>query len=407
MKAKGLLGVYHKATEGSTWKDPSYAARRAEAKAAGMPFGAYVFVSAGSDAKKTVEFLLQVASPKPGDLAPMIDFEESALGAWSQAKKDAWMKEAVDLLTRATGIKPLIYTPFNFTSTYGCGLWTATYNNQNKLASIEKPWSEWEVFQFSNGVYGVPREFMGHHIDLNTVKNPKTFVARHTIPTTVPKDTEKTVTKWNDRVYYTNPDGDKKLMNAGAKAILDAYNSSGIENEKVTVTQGGYNRGGVAASAGTHDGGGVYDLTKFNAATRVKNLRKLGVAIWRRKTNQGHWVEHLHGVVDGDGTASAGAKNQVTAYHKGRNGLANNAADDGPKPPVFPLFVNPWEDRGKPRDMWLTKDYGGYDWQTTKSKKLKDYKKGGKVKVIAVTNVNGTLWAVTSKFHCIPIAVLS
>lgn len=100
----------------------------------------------------------------------------------------------------------------------------------------------------------------------------------------------------------------------------------------ITLTQGSYNAGGVAASAGTHDGGGAVDISvnAWSAATRTKvvvALRKAGFAAWLRTPAQG-FAYHIHGIAIGDREASRGAKNQVQSYFNGRNGLANNGADD-------------------------------------------------------------------------------
>lgn len=99
------------------------------------------------------------------------------------------------------------------------------------------------------------------------------------------------------------------------------------------ITQGGYNSGVVAASAGTHDGGGVIDVAASLVDTEAKRRiwRRSGWAMWHRRTWEGNWPEHGHGVLIGCPHASAGAKRQVTAYKAGRNGLASGAADQGPK----------------------------------------------------------------------------
>lgn len=99
------------------------------------------------------------------------------------------------------------------------------------------------------------------------------------------------------------------------------------------ITQGGYNNGAVPASAGTHDGGGVIDVAAslVDTAAKRKIWRKSGWAMWHRRTWEGGWPEHGHGVLIGCPHASAGAKRQVTAYKAGRNGLASGAADQGPQ----------------------------------------------------------------------------
>lgn len=99
------------------------------------------------------------------------------------------------------------------------------------------------------------------------------------------------------------------------------------------ITQGGYNNGAVPASAGTHDGGGVIDVAAslVDTAAKRKIWRRSGWAMWHRTPAEGNWPEHGHGVLIGCPHVSAGAARQVTAYKAGKNGLANGAADQGPK----------------------------------------------------------------------------
>lgn len=110
------------------------------------------------------------------------------------------------------------------------------------------------------------------------------------------------------------------------------------------LTQGSYNRGGVSASAGTHDGGGAVDvrardLTASQKSTVVAMLRKVGFASWHRLPSQGNWPEHIHSIAIGDPELSRGAKNQVADYKAGRNGLASNGKDNATR-----AYVNvTWE----------------------------------------------------------------
>lgn len=102
----------------------------------------------------------------------------------------------------------------------------------------------------------------------------------------------------------------------------------------IRIMQGGWNAGGVSASAGTHDAGGVCDISvsgKTNAEvwSLLTWLRRCGWAAWLRTPAQG-FVRHCHAVRIGDASASWGAKAQVVAYKRGRNGLAGNGRDDGP-----------------------------------------------------------------------------
>lgn len=103
----------------------------------------------------------------------------------------------------------------------------------------------------------------------------------------------------------------------------------GIVRKTLDVTQGGYNRGGVAASAGTHDGGGVLDLVQVSDAT-IRLLREAGAAAWHRTPAQG-FSHHTHLVLIGCPHVSSGAAHQVAEYRAGRNGLAGRGRDDGPR----------------------------------------------------------------------------
>jgi hypothetical protein len=102
------------------------------------------------------------------------------------------------------------------------------------------------------------------------------------------------------------------------------------------LVQGSFNPGpksthpcNVEASAGTHDAGGVFDasvkgLTETQIDHRVRHPRLAGWAAWHRTTIG---APHIHAVAIGDTQLPQAAKNQVTAYKNGRNGLANNGPD--------------------------------------------------------------------------------
>lgn len=99
----------------------------------------------------------------------------------------------------------------------------------------------------------------------------------------------------------------------------------------LTVTQGSYNAGGVGASAGTHDGGGVVDLAAYDHVRKVRELRRVGFAAWFRPAIPNLWPSHIHAVLIGNAKLSPAARQQVTAYLAGRNGMANNGPDEGPR----------------------------------------------------------------------------
>jgi hypothetical protein len=123
-------------------------------------------------------------------------------------------------------------------------------------------------------------------------------------------------------------------MNTRTKAML--VEAEGVLGASLGITQGSYNPGGDPDSAGTHDGGGVLDIsvsgmTEARQTTVVRRLREVGFAAWRRTPDQGNWGFHIHAVAISDTDMSPTAQNQVGDYYLGKNGLANHAPDDGPQ----------------------------------------------------------------------------
>lgn len=117
-------------------------------------------------------------------------------------------------------------------------------------------------------------------------------------------------------------------MNTRTRDMLLAAEK--ILGYQLSVIQGSYNAGGVAASAGTHDGGGALDVWGkggSHVAAEVAALRRVGFAAWGRTPSQGPWGYHIHCIAIGDSDLSRGARNQVADYLNGRNGLASNAKD--------------------------------------------------------------------------------
>ena len=174
-KAAGVRWLYHKATEGQTYKDPNYAKRRAEAAKAGLPFGAYHFARPSAtkgDATAEAKFFISIAKPAPGDLKPCLDIEVT--DGLSMTKIKAWVAEFVAYVKKATGVMPVVYTQSSWnlgTATDGCIVWRARYNNDNR-----PPVLPYDIHQFSNGVYGSPNKIVGFgNVDLNTMRKGLTL----------------------------------------------------------------------------------------------------------------------------------------------------------------------------------------------------------------------------------------
>lgn len=129
-----------------------------------------------------------------------------------------------------------------------------------------------------------------------------------------------------------------RLMDRKTMAFLKAMEAK--LGYPLTVVQGCYNPGGVSASAGTHDGGGVVDLVSWDAKRKVKVARELGAFAWFRPTLPGVWGEHIHLGIRSHGRLSPAAKNQQSAFDgdPARNGLASNLVDRTWRPDPLVTF---------------------------------------------------------------------
>ena len=180
-KASGVKWVYHKATEGATYRDPNYVRRRAEAAKAGLHFGAYHFArpsSQAGDAEREAKFFLDTAKPLPGDMLPVLDIEVT--DGLSMGAVRAWVKNFSNAVHRALGVRPILYTNSSWDLGYNEKnhiIWRARYNNTNT-----PPVRRWDIWQFSNGVYGNPNSIIGFgKVDLNTMR-PGLTVAQLRVP---------------------------------------------------------------------------------------------------------------------------------------------------------------------------------------------------------------------------------
>jgi lysozyme len=171
-KKAGVRGGYHKATEGSTYRDPDYADRRAAFAKTGLPFGGYHFArpSAG-DADDEARHFLSVATPRPGDLLPALDLETTE--GLSISALRGWAREWTRIVGKACGgHDPVVYSPFDLQVP---GIrWRARYNKGNTVRGVLAPPAlPWDVWQFSNGVLGDPNRVAGFPgpTDLNTFRD--------------------------------------------------------------------------------------------------------------------------------------------------------------------------------------------------------------------------------------------
>jgi len=166
VRATGQRFVIAKATEGITYKDPTFDDNWFGAKSAGLLRGAYHFFRSNVDAKKQADYFINyVRSVKDdGELPPVLDLETN--DGISKDKIVPAVKIWLDAVEAAFGKKPIIYSGQYFLQDYlslpGGGppawakdypLWLAQYPNQYVEGSspvLPKGWFSWIVWQYTD-----------------------------------------------------------------------------------------------------------------------------------------------------------------------------------------------------------------------------------------------------------------
>jgi lysozyme len=158
----GIVGVIHKATQGTGGIDPTYAATRAQAQAAGLMWGAYHFAT-GENPEAQAQHFLAVAGAGPGTLLAL-DFEHNPTGP-SMSLDQA--RAFVTIVQQATGRYPGLYGGSYLKELLGgadpvlaqCWFWLAEYG---PTPHVPANWPTWTLWQYTDGAFGPePHEVAG------------------------------------------------------------------------------------------------------------------------------------------------------------------------------------------------------------------------------------------------------
>jgi lysozyme len=164
VKASGRDFAIMKATETTTYVDPTFATNWTGAKNAGVVRGAYHFFRANVDPIAQADWFLAKLGPvEAGDLPPTLDLEttDGQTGATIAANAIKWL----DHVAAKTGVKPILYTSPSFvTGTLGspagfethATLWVANWGVT--CPDVPTPFTKWSFWQNSSTgtVTGIP-----------------------------------------------------------------------------------------------------------------------------------------------------------------------------------------------------------------------------------------------------------
>jgi len=170
LKDAGIVGVIHKATEGTGWIDAKYAPRRQWFLESGFAFASYHFLRPGSlDAQ--MRHYVNTAKPEEGEVV-ILDYEADGLTL-------GVLEAAVAQLRLYAPSNPVCIYGGNLLETQigsakidwlaGTTLWTAEYTTRDAPKWPTGTWSKWSLWQYSDGkAGGKPNDVAGiSQVDCN------------------------------------------------------------------------------------------------------------------------------------------------------------------------------------------------------------------------------------------------
>jgi lysozyme len=157
VKSAGMAFAFAKATEGTSVSDSMFAVNWPGIKNAGLVRGAYHFFHASKDATDQANYFLDAVQSAggflPGDLPPVIDFENSSLDGLSNPAVQSGVSAWLQAVASKTGVTPMIYTAHSVGNQYLAGqfgsypLWIANYGVVSP--SLPQGWTNWQFWQYS------------------------------------------------------------------------------------------------------------------------------------------------------------------------------------------------------------------------------------------------------------------
>lgn len=153
VKLAGIVGIIHKATEGSSVVDPNYVAAKKSARNTGLLWGAYHFMRPGNMIGQA-EFFVNKADVGPEDIL-VADHEDDKVSLDD-------LKVFLGEVFRLTNRRPVLYSGNVIKEQVGTGkdsflsqhkLWIAQYSSLGPKWPMQI-WSEYWLWQYSDGNFG-------------------------------------------------------------------------------------------------------------------------------------------------------------------------------------------------------------------------------------------------------------
>ena len=168
VKADGIQAVYIRAGEGTTLIDEYFERNYQQARAAGLKYGFYHYVTARStaEARAQADFFANLIRNKPQDMRAAMDFEN--LSGLTAEESNQIARAYLEQLESRLGHKPAVYSDaYDAASIWRSNLtdyplWVADYGVREPYSI--GGWSSWSGFQYSDR--GTVSGISGH-VDLD------------------------------------------------------------------------------------------------------------------------------------------------------------------------------------------------------------------------------------------------
>jgi GH25 family lysozyme M1 (1,4-beta-N-acetylmuramidase) len=180
LKAGGIVGVILKATEGTSYVDPTFAQRRIDAEAAGLIVSSYHFYHGNASAE--MNHYLTTVVPRTGERL-VIDHEDSAASLKSLEDAVKYLRNAVPdcEITVYSGhlIKDQLGSKTSPVLAENTSLWIAQYTSAAAPSWPKQVWPAWSLWQFTDKatVPGISAPVDGNRFN-GSAENAKKWLGR-------------------------------------------------------------------------------------------------------------------------------------------------------------------------------------------------------------------------------------
>lgn len=180
---QGVTAVFLKASEGTSFHDLTFGARRSAANRAGLHVGAYHFArpDQGSAVEQAATFCNMVGKIGSSDLKPVLDFESAS--SLSPAQLEAWARAFNQEVKKRLGRVPIFYSYSAYVEMLrpswpiGNGLWLASYGRNDGSEHpfiVPFPWKKIVAHQFTSNCRITGCE---HPVDMSNANSLRPLLA--------------------------------------------------------------------------------------------------------------------------------------------------------------------------------------------------------------------------------------